>query len=216
MFEQLDRPFVVLGAGGHAGVVIDLLKALGCSVLGVSDCAASASGSGPLGVDVLGDDQEVMEMNPSDIYLAMGVGSVGRDCSRTALYQKFVKKKFVFPPLLHPSSIVSRYSEIGNGSQVMAGAVVQTSVCVGVNCIINTHASVDHDCHIGNGVHIAPGVVLSGGVCVGNDVHVGTGARIIQSINIAHGAVVGAGVIVLKDVPEGMTLRARDASVCNG
>ena len=88
----------------------------------------------------------------------------------------------------------------------MAGAVIQPGTRLGVNTIVNTRASIDHDCIIGDHVHIAPGAVLSGEVRVGNCSHIGCGATIVQGVKLGEATVIGAGAVVLKDVPDGTTV----------
>jgi len=216
MNVQINKPFIVLGAGGHAKVVIDMLETLDYIILGVSDQSFAIGLSGALDVPLLGNDLVIMDMNPADIYLAMGIGSIGNTINRIKIFDKFSAANFIFPALIHSSAVVSSHVCIGDGSQIMAGAVIQTHTSIGKNCIINTNASIDHDCEIANGVHIAPGSVLSGDVHVGNGVHIGTGAKIINSINIGDGAIIGAGAIVLKDVPAGTIIRSSENSIWNG
>lgn len=215
MSKSLDRPFIILGARGHATVVIDLLQALGCTVAGIADPELPPDAKGPLGVTVLGDDSVILKMDPDKVFLAMGIGSIGTTGVRTRVYEKFIASNFAFPALLHPRAVVSPHASIADGTQVMAGCVIQAGSHIGNNCIINTRASVDHDCEIGDGVHIAPGAVLSGGVVVENGTHIGTGACIIQSIKIGSESLIGAGVTVLKDVPSCTIIRASKTPVWN-
>ena len=198
MNVQINKPFIVLGAGGHAKVVIDMLETLDYIILGVSDQSFAIGLSGALDVPLLGNDLVIMDMNPADIYLAMGIGSIGNTINRIKIFDKFSAANFIFPALIHSSAVVSSHVCIGDGSQIMAGAVIQTHTSIGKNCIINTNASIDHDCEIANGVHI------------------GTGAKIINSINIGDGAIIGAGAIVLKDVPAGTIIRSSENSIWNG
>jgi UDP-perosamine 4-acetyltransferase len=89
----------------------------------------------------------------------------------------------------------------------MAGAVIQSGSRIGINSIINTRASVDHDCVIGNHVHISPGVTLSGGVEIGTCSHIGTGSTVIQGIVIGNSCLAAAGAVVTKDVIAGVKVR---------
>lgn len=85
----------------------------------------------------------------------------------------------------------------------MAGAVIQPDVTIGANVLINTRASVDHDCRIGDHAHLAPGTTLCGGVCVGHTTHIGAGATVIQGVQIGNRCLIGAGSLVLRDVADG-------------
>lgn len=207
MFEHLKLPVIVLGAGGHAGVVIDMLHALDAQILGVTDPALADGALGPLETPVIGGDDAILAFGSDKVLLALGLGSTGSTQARSALFHKYRAAGFRFPTLVHPSAVISPRVTHGEGVQVMAGAVLQVGTQLGDNCLINSSASIDHDCIIGEDVHVAPGAVLSGGVRVGRGAHIGIGAKIIQSIAIGADAVIGAGVTVLGDVAPGVTLR---------
>jgi UDP-perosamine 4-acetyltransferase len=191
-----DLPFVVLGAQGHAAVVVELIEAMGGVVAG---CVAPPQ-STPFGLPLLGDDQWLAGRE-GEFRLANGVGSIGDSRVRASVYRQFRELGFTFPALVHPSASVSPSAEIADGAQVMRGAVIQTRVRIGENAIVNTGAIVDHDCAIEAHAHIAPGATLSGGVTIGTGAHVGTGARLIQNLAIGAGATIGAGAVVITSVP---------------
>ena len=112
-----------------------------------------------------------------------------------------------FSTVIHPSAVVTSDVILGEGSQGMSGEVIQPGSHIGCNTIINTRASVDHDCIIGDHVHISPGVTLSGGVDIGAGSHIGTGATLIQGISIGCGCLVAAGAVVVKDITDGEMVR---------
>ncbi len=199
-----DLPVIVLGAGGHAKVVIGALKASGGTILGLTDIDRKTHGKSVLGIPVMGADDKVLGHKPDDIVLVNGVGSTRVSDHRKALYERFLEAGFAFRTVVHPSAIIGEDVEISEGSQVMAGAVIQPACRIGANCIINTRASIDHDCVIGAHSHIAPGAVLGGSVTLGDGVHIGTGATVIQNIEIGAGALVAAGAVVTKNVAGGM------------
>jgi acetyltransferase-like isoleucine patch superfamily enzyme len=88
----------------------------------------------------------------------------------------------------------------------MAGAVVNADATIGSGVIINTCASVDHDCRLGNGVHVCPRASLAGNVIVHDRSWIGIGACVIQGVTIGHDVIVGAGATVTADVPDGLTI----------
>lgn len=192
---------IIIGAGGHARVLLDALRLMSCTVLGYVDPAFAKGAQGPGGVLVLGGDEALKEFSAADVQLVNGVGSVGPTASRNAVYRRGKDAGFVFARVVHPSAVVSSSVLLGEGVQVMAGCVVQTDAQIGANSIINTCASVDHDCRIGETVHIAPGVTLSGNVSVGDRTHIGTGAVVIQGISIGADSLIAAGAVVYRDVP---------------
>ncbi|MDP2088192.1 MAG: acetyltransferase [Flavobacteriaceae bacterium] len=103
---------------------------------------------------------------------------------------------------LHPKAIISRYCSIGDGSVVLAGAVINADTAVGNHCIINTLAVIEHDCKIADFVHISPKVSLAGNVTIGEGAHIGIGAFVIPGITIGKWSTIGAGAVILKDVPD--------------
>lgn len=197
---------IVLGAGGHAKVLIDSLLASSAVIAGIVDPDPALAGTTILGVPVLGGDDVFGEFPPSEVRLVNGLGSVGLPVKRQQLFERFKELGHSFASVVHPSAVVAPDVEIGEGAQIMAGVVIQPGCRIGANVIINTRASVDHDCVIGDHVHIAPGVTLSGGVVIGKDAHIGTGATLIQGVTIGYGSIIGAGSVVIKDVPTGVTV----------
>lgn len=196
-------PVIILGAGGHAKVLLDALLLTSIPVKGITDTAPEKTGSLILGVTVIGDDDLVFRYAPDFYWLVNGVGSVGSPERRKTVYEKFKKHGYTFAGVLHPSAVVAADVSLGEGVQVMAGAIIQTGSCVGENTIVNTGVRIDHDCVIGAHVHLAPGVTLSGGVRVGENVHIGTAAAVVQGVAIGESAVIAAGAIVTNDIPPG-------------
>lgn len=192
---------IIIGAGGHARVLLDSLLLQGRNVLGALDKVPPKDGS--FEVPILGDDDAVSAYSTSEIELVNGIGSIGDTRLRAKLFGKFKKLGYTFSSVVHPSAVLSKSCILSEGVQVMAGAVINTGTRIGVDSIINTGAIVDHECIIGSHVHIAPGCTLSGGVQVGDGAHIGTGATIIQGIKIGEHALIGAGAVVVKDVPAG-------------
>lgn len=202
----MSFPIIVLGAGKHAKVVIDILRIQSVNVLGITDIDPGKLKEKVYGVKVIGNDDALQFYLPDSVQLVNGLGSVGSTILRKQLYNHFKSQGYSFASVIHPSAVIAFDVEISEGVQVMAGAIIQPGSYIGKNTIINTKASVDHDCIIGSHVHLAPGVTLSGDVQVGDGVHIGTGATVIQGIRIGQNSLVGAGSLVVKDVPEGATV----------
>jgi UDP-perosamine 4-acetyltransferase len=190
---------IILGAGGHARSVMDILHQnndfdiIGC--VGPESCEV-------LGQLVIGND------NALETFFLRGIKNifvaVGDNCLRDGLFQKV--KSIGFRPI----NIISRYAMIsprahlGNGICVMAGAVINVNTIIEDNSIINTHCSIDHDCYIGRSAHIAPGVALSGTVKIGTGVQIGTGASVIDGVTIGDWSFIGGGAAVVSNIPEGV------------
>lgn len=194
-------PVIVLGGGGHARVLIDLLTACSRSIVGYTH-SEDTLGESLYGVPCLGRDDTIHEFDTDGVELVNAIGSTGVPTVRARLFETYHGLGFTFATLVHPSALVSRHAVLAEGVQVMAGAVVQAGARLGRNVIVNTRASVDHDCTIGDHVHIAPGVTLSGAVQIGEVTHIGTGASVIQGIHIGTHCLVGAGAVVVRDAAD--------------
>jgi acetyltransferase EpsM len=103
---------------------------------------------------------------------------------------------------IHPSAIISKRAEIGEGTVVMAGACINTGVVVGKHCIVNTNATIDHNCLLGDYVHVAPSAAMAGDVVVGEGSLIGIGAVVKPGIKIGNWCIIGAGAVVIRDVPD--------------
>jgi UDP-perosamine 4-acetyltransferase len=199
----MSSPVIVIGAGGHAKVLVDALLLSGVRILGLLDRDPAMAGRDVLGVPVLGGEDKLSLHAPGQTLLVNAVGSVDSMQARKTVYDRLCGQGYGFAPVVHPQAVVSKFAVIQPGAQILAGAVVGPGAVIGENAIINTRASVDHDCRIGAHVHVAPGATLSGGVVVGESSHVGTGASVIQGIRIGRGCLVAAGAVVVRDVPDG-------------
>lgn len=200
----MSKPLIVIGAGGHAKVVIGALLRAGRVPLGALDADPAKCGTSVLGVPVLGGDEVLDHYTPDAVDLVNGIGSVGVPVVRRRVQETLAGRGYFFAPVIDPAAIIGAECEIQAGAQVLARAVVQPGCRLGTGCIVNSGAVVDHDCRIGDFVHIAPGAALSGEVGVADDAHVGTGAAVIQGIRIGAGALVAAGAVVVADVAPGL------------
>lgn len=198
-----EKPVILLGAGGHAKVLLDILLEQNIEVLGIAEKDGADLPSDVYGVPVIGNDSDVQQYPPDKVELVNGIGSIGSTVLRQKVYERFKRQGYRFPQVIHPRAVVSRRAELGEGVQIMAGAVVNIGTRIQGNSIINTNASVDHDCDIGAHVHIAPGVTLSGGVTVGDGSHIGTGVSVVQGIEIGANVIVGAGAVVVNNIEAG-------------
>lgn len=199
------KKVILIGAGGHAKAVIDILKKnnQGIEIAGLITKDADDIGKKILGVSVIGTDKQLSELFKRGIeYALIAVGSVGDNFLRKKLYERVANIGYTFVNAFHPSSIISDHVKFGTGNVVMPGVLVGPDTLIGNNVILNTGSIIEHDCVIEDHVHIAPGVKIAGGVKIGEASHIGIGSVIIQGIKIGKNALIGAGTIVLKDVPD--------------
>lgn len=179
------------GASGHGKVIIDILKSNNIAVDFIIDDNPKVTNI--LNVEVI-HSKEVIDLSNKKIIV-----SIGNNQIRKTIVNKF---KAQFYKTIHKKAIVSEYSKIGEGSVVMAGAIINADVAIGKHCIVNSGAVIEHDCHINDFVHISPSASLAGNVKIGEGTHIGIGATIIQGIKIGKWVVVGAGTVIIRDVPD--------------
>ena len=194
------KEVIVLGAGGHAKVVISTLLELNFQINGVLDDDPNKWNQKVLNIPVLGPIELLKSGN-----FEQGIIAIGDNKTRKEIVEKY--NGFCrWISIIHPFSYVHPSVEIGDGSVIFAGAVIQPEVIIGKYVIINTSASVDHDCKIEDFVHIAPGVHLAGGVSVGEGSLLGVGSSIIPYKRIGGWTIVGAGSVVINDIPDCVTV----------
>lgn len=194
------RKVVVVGAGGHAKVVVEVLRAAGgFDIVGLVD--PDPAHAEVLGVAVLGGDAVLPGLRAHGV--AAAVVALGSNRARERVGEKLRAMGFALPAAVHPSALVSPSARIGDGAVIMARAVLGTLAEVGDLAIVNTGAVVEHDNRIGRAAHVAPGTALAGTVTVGDRALVGVGSAVRPGVRIGADAVVGAGSAVVADVPDG-------------
>jgi sugar O-acyltransferase (sialic acid O-acetyltransferase NeuD family) len=196
-----------LGAGGHARVIIDIVRCMGeYEIVGLVDRDPTLTGQTVEGVPVIGTEELLPELLRKNIrQFFVGVGGIGDNAVRARLFTRVCEMGFTPITAAHPRAVIAASAKIGKGSVLMAGAILTPGSSIGEDTIVNTGAIVDHDCEIGDHVHIAPGVTLSGNVRVGAYSHIGTGASVKQGMTIGANTVVGAGAVVVSDLPGNVT-----------
>jgi sugar O-acyltransferase (sialic acid O-acetyltransferase NeuD family) len=188
---------LVVGAGGHAKVVIATLQAAERTVAGCLDDHAEAEGTVVLGVPVVGPTSRLAE-HAGEAVLAIGANAV-----RQRLAAAHPEARWV--TVVHPSAVVHESVRLGAGTVVFAGAVLQPDVAVGAHAIVNTGATVDHDGRLGDFVHVAPGCHLSGGVTLGEGAFLGVGCACLPGVTVGAWTTVGGGGVVVRDLPPSVT-----------
>ena len=193
---------IVIGGGGHAKVIISLLQRLNkYRIVGYTDINDKGA---ILGIPYLGDDSILQKLKKENKinFVALGIGYVESTLKRDETIKRILKLGFVFPSIVSKDSVVANDVIIDEGTVVMNGAVINSGTRIGSFSIINTKASVDHDCKIGDSVHVSPGATICGNVTVGNQSNIGAGAVIIQNKFIASQCIIGAGSVVIENCVE--------------
>lgn len=198
-----EKPVVIVGAGGHGKVLLDICRVSGRQLAGFLDADPSLP-SDLHGVPVLGSDDMLGDKKFAMAHaFVLGVGDTE---IRRRVRVRLEQAKATLVTLIHPAAVISESATIGRGSTIHAGAIVNIDVRIGAHCVVNTGASVDHDCQLLDGVQIGPGAAMAGGVTCQENVFVGTGASILPNVTVGADSIIGGGSSVAKDVPEGVTV----------
>jgi sugar O-acyltransferase (sialic acid O-acetyltransferase NeuD family) len=196
-------PVIGLGAGGHAKVVIEILRMDNrYQLVGLLDPKPELKGRTVFDLPVLGDDDLLSNLvNDGVRHFFIGLGSVGDVSLRRQLYDIALARGMRPVSAVHPRSTISRSATLTVGVTIMAGAVINACAFLGANVIVNSGAIVEHDCVLSDHVHVATGARLASTVSVGEGSHIGVGASVCQCVQIGRNSIVGAGAVVISDVP---------------
>lgn len=197
----MTKPLIMLGSGGHAAVLADIIQQLNYTLVAV---ASPLKGQHPLfsSLQHLDSDDDILRYSTDEVRLVNGLGCLPGQNLRHHLFNRFTLLKYQFESIVSPHAILSKNSTINAGAQILMAAVVQSGSVIESGTIINSGAIVEHDCHIGTNCHIAPGATICGGVKIGEYSHIATGANIIQGVSIGKNCIVSAGTTVTKNMPD--------------
>jgi acetyltransferase EpsM len=186
----------LIGAGGHGAVIKEILDDNSINISCFID--ANFFGSECLGIKVLHEESEFVDCEDVAFVISVGSNQIRKEIAH--------QKPRAYINAIHPSSLVSKSVAVGFGNAFMAGVCINARTKISNHCIVNTNATVDHDCVLEDFVHVSPGAQLAGNVYVGEGAHIGIGASVIPGIKIGKWSVVGAGAVVVNDVPDGVTV----------
>ncbi|MBS7834580.1 acetyltransferase [Wohlfahrtiimonas chitiniclastica] len=188
------KKLAIVGAGGHGKVAAEIAELNGYQCIHFFDKKHTTNYPWP----ILGSLNDLIQNHQlyDEVFIAIG--------DNHHRYNNYIALKqvphLVMTTLIHPSAIVSRYSDIAPGCLIAAGSIIAPFVSIEHGCIVNTGAMIDHDCTIQEFSHIAPGVTLSGGVTIGKNNWIGTGSTIIQNIELTNNIYIGAGSLIVKNL----------------
>ena len=191
---------LIIGAGGHGAVVLDVIRGEGkYRPIGFIDADPALAGIVIGGVPVLGPLNLLPKLKQK---VCRSIVAIGDNRIRRSYAAKLARDGFELVNAIHPSAHISPTATLGRNLVVAAGAIVSTSARIGDSVLINTAAIVDHECEVAEGVHLGPGCKLAGRVRVAAGAFIGMGACVIPCLRIGEEAIVGAGAVVLHDVED--------------
>ncbi|MGL4671207.1 acetyltransferase [Cetobacterium sp.] len=195
------KKVVVIGCGGHAKVVIDIIQQRITKlneeilIVGILDDSFIENEQKKLfQIPLIGKINKILELQ-KDIYYVIAIGN---NKIRKKIAQEY--KHINYLTLIHPDSVIGNNVEIGCGTVVMAGAIINSYTTIGKHCILNSGSTVEHDNILGDYVHISPRAILCGGVKIGEESWIGAGAIVVVGVELSKNIIIGAGAVILKSI----------------
>ncbi len=190
---------VIIGAGGHGKVAAECAESMGIfdNIVFLDGVFEQVKQVGPWHIVGQPEAFSSLQNDNTHFFVAIGDNKV-----RQLWLSRLRDSKASIATLIHASATMSEYSSIGEGGILCAHSVVNPFSCLGLGAILNTGATLDHDCEVADYVHIAPGCNIAGGVKIGDLSFIGIGSSVLQSVNIGKKCVLGAGSVVVSDIKE--------------
>ena len=200
----MSKPEIILiGGGGHCKSCIDVIEHENkYTIAGIIDVKEKV-GQDVLGYSIIGSDDDIDEIAEKYDNFLITVGQLDSNELRVKLYDKLKSLNKELPIIVSPNAYISKHTNIGEGSIIMNGAILNASSSVGTNCIVNSNSLIEHDTSIGDHCHISTSSTINGGCEIGNNVFVGSNSVIVHEVEIENNTFIGSGSVVIKNLPFG-------------
>ncbi len=203
----MKKEAIIIGYSGHAFVLADILLANGYHILGY--CDKEEKSKNPYNLNYLGSENDISVLNmlkKNNVFIG-----IGDNDTRASIFEYLNKELVACPSIIYNTSFISLHVQIGSGTVIMPGVVINSNSKIGNAVICNSSCVIEHECFIGDYSHIAPGAVLAGNVTVGKKTFIGANAVVKQGIKIGDNVIIGAGAVIVKDVSNGLTVYGNPA-----
>lgn len=196
---------VLLGSGGHAKVVIDILEEMDCyEIIGITTQGEDKK------IDfcsypVLGDDEVLTDLIKNGVkHAAIGIGGFKDNQLRKKIYSKVKKLGFMVVSAIHPSAVISKTFSLGEGNVIFPGVVINTGVQIGNNIVIATGATIDHETIIEDHVLVSAGVSVGANCLIKEGALLALGSKVVSRIKVGKNVCVAAGAVVVNDIDDNL------------
>lgn len=205
----MKKEIFIYGGGGHGKVVIETIESqFGAeAVAGIFDDDPQKKDKDFYGHRIIGS---IFDFKRDIPQLILAIGDNATRANKAGQITGLVKN---FLTVIAPETRISRSAKINEGTLLMPGVIINADASIGVHCIINTHATIEHDCVVGDFSHIAPGAVLTGAVQIGKATLVGANATIVPGIKIGNNCLIAAGSVVTSNIPDNALVRGNPAKI---
>ncbi len=199
---MIKRNIILIGGGGHCKSCIDVIESCGhYDIKGVLDIPEKVSKK-VLDYNIIGSDENLENYKEIANYFFITIGQIKSSSVRKRIFRNIKSLNYSIPTIISPLSRLSNYATLGEGTILMHGVKINACTQIGVNCIINTEANIEHDVIIGNHCHISTSSVVNGGSVIGDNVFIGSNATISSQVKITSNVVIGAGSVVTRNIEQ--------------
>ena len=215
-WSRMPRTLIIVGAGGHGKVLVDLVEQLpDWHLSGLLDDTPAKQSADIFGFPVVGGTDR-LRATVAERGVDAAAIAFGDNATRRRFFEIVRQAGIEAATLVHPSAVISPHARLGAGVVVLAGVVVNAGALVGDNVCLNTGCSIDHDCRIEDHVHVSPNATLTGGVWARSGATIGANAVVNPNLKIGRDAVVGSGAVVVRDVEQGQVVAGNPARPLRG
>lgn len=194
----MNKQVVIIGAGGHAKVIADIIQKSNDKLIGFLDDNLPKETIVIKNYKIIGNFNDRFSISAEnkdvEFVIALGDNNKRKEIANSS--------NIKFYTAIHPSAQIGLDVNIEQGTVVMANTVINSAAKIGKHCIINTGSIIEHDNIIENFVHISPNAALGGTVKIGETTHIGIGAVVKNNIKVCENCIIGAGSVVVKDMVE--------------
>jgi sugar O-acyltransferase (sialic acid O-acetyltransferase NeuD family) len=196
-----NNKIIIIGSGGHATSCINIIENIKqYKIHGIVDNKKNIKN---LNYNLIGNDKDLLKIKKKVKYAFIGIGQIKSPEKRKIVFDNLKKKNFTLPKIISAHSLVSKHSQIGEGTIIMNFAHINMNVKIGKNCIINTGSNLEHDVEVGDFVHISTGAIINGNTKIGSNTFIGSGAIVNNNLKIGNNCIIASGKVVKKNLKSG-------------
>tara|TARA_A100001011_G_C14049231_1_gene731187 strand:- start:117 stop:725 length:609 start_codon:yes stop_codon:yes gene_type:complete len=200
-----NNKIIIIGSGGHAASCINIIEKIKkYKIHGIVDNKSEIKN---LNYNLIGSDKDLSKIKNKIKFAFIGIGQIKSSKKRKKIFENLKNKNFILPKIISENSLVSKYSQIGEGTIIMNFVHININVKIGKNCIINTGSNLEHDVEVGDFVHISTGAIINGNTKIGSNTFIGSGSIINNNLKIGNNCIIASGKVVKKDLKPGTIYR---------
>ena len=202
----MQKKIFIIGAGGHAKTCVDVIESYNkFKIAFLVDKKINKKII--FKYKIIQESNFIKKNKNKKLNILIGVGQIKNSSLRKNIFFQYKKFGCNFPNIISKFSYVSKNSLLKEGILICHGVVINAGVKIGLNCIINNQALIEHDVTVGDHCHISTGSILNGGTMIGSNTFIGSGTTIKENIKIGNDCVIGAGLTIKKNIKSNTFLK---------